>query len=196
MPLPFVPVVPRRQDPLPETIAVFGSSEPQPGSPAYGTAYQLGSLLAAARYPVLTGGYGGVMEAASRGAREAGGTTIGVPCAIFGDRAPNQHLDEIIMAPDLYDRTRQLIEPAAGYIVLPGKSGTLAELAFVWALDRASCLKDRPVLLLGSGWQPLVDLLGRSNMLESSQMHNTHVTDTPEEAVELLTTLLTGAASA
>ncbi len=194
-PLPFLPFVPRREGPPPEAIAVFGSSEPQPGSAAYGTAYQLGSLLAAARYPVLTGGYGGVMGAASRGAREAGGTTIGVPCAIFGDRRPNPHLDEIVMAPDLYDRTRQLIERAAGYVVLPGKSGTLAELAFLWALDRAGCLKGRPVLLLGSAWQPLVDLLERSDMLESSQMRHTHVTETPGEAVDLLTTLLAGEAN-
>ncbi len=195
MPLPFVPFVPRRQDPLPKTIAVFGSSEPQPGSAAYGTAYRLGSLLAAARYPVLTGGYGGVMEAASRGAREAGGKTIGIPCAIFGDRRPNPHLDEIVIAADLYDRTRELIERAAGYVVLPGKSGTLAELAWLWALDRARCLKGRPVVLLGSGWQPLVDLLGRSDMLDSSQLRNTHLTDTPRDAVELLTTLLAGSAN-
>ncbi len=190
MPLPFVPSVPRRQDPHPQTIAVFGCSEPQPGSAAYATAYQLGSQLAAARYPVLTGGYGGVMEAASRGAREAGGATIGIPCAIFGDRRPNPYLDEIVMAPDLYDRTRELIERAAGYVVLPGRSGTLAELAWLWALDRARCLKGRPVLLLGSAWQPLLDLLTRSQILESSQMRNTHVTLTPGAAVELLTTLL------
>ena len=78
MPLPFVPSVPRRQDPLPKAIAVFGSSEPEAGSAPYETAYRLGTLLAAARHPVVTGGYGGVMEAASRGAREAGGTTIGI----------------------------------------------------------------------------------------------------------------------
>ena len=192
MPLPFVPTVPKRQDPAPRTIAVFGSSEPQPGSEAYRTAFRLGSLLASARYPVLTGGYAGVMEAASHGAREAGGATIGIPCATFGDRPPNPHLDEIVMAADLYDRTRELIERAAGYVVLPGKSGTLAELAFLWALDRARCLNGRPVVLLGSGWQPLVDLLGRSEMLESSQLRHTHVTETPGEAVELLTTLLAG----
>ncbi len=177
------------------TIAVFGSSEPHPASAAYGSAYRLGSLLARARHPVLTGGYGGVMEAASRGAREAGGTTIGVPCAIFGDRPPNPYLDEIVPADDLYDRTRELIERAAGYVVLPGKSGTLAELAMLWALDRCGCLNGRPVVLLGAGWQPLVDLLVRSNMLESSQLDSTHVTDSPERAVELLTTLLAGSAN-
>ena len=132
-------------------------------------------------------------RATGRHVAEAGGTTIGVPCAIFGARPPNPHLDEIVMAADLYDRTRELIERAAGYVVLPGKSGTLAELAFLWALDRARCLNGRPVVLLGPGWQALVDLLGRSEMLESSQLRHTHVTDTPGEAVELLTTLLAGA---
>jgi uncharacterized protein (TIGR00730 family) len=194
MSLPFVPSLPRRQAPLPKTIAVFGSSEPQAGSAAYETAYRLGSLLAAARYPLVTGGYAGVMEAASHGAREAGGTTIGIACAIFGDRRPNPHLDEVVIAADLYERTRELIERAAGYVVLPGKSGTLAELALLWALDRAGCLKGRPVVLLGSDWQPLIDLLRRSDMLESSQLHNTHITGTPAEAVELLTTRLGGSA--
>ena len=194
MPLPFVPAPPKRQNPHSKTIAVFGSSEPIPGSAAYRTAYHLGSLLAAARHPVLTGGYGGVMEAASLGAREAGGRTIGVPCAIFDDRSPNPHLDEVVTATDLHDRTRELIDRAAGYVVLPGKSGTLAELAMLWALDRAGCSKGRPVVLLGAGWQPLVDLLERNDMLESSQVRNTHVTERPEEAVELLTALLVASA--
>jgi uncharacterized protein (TIGR00730 family) len=173
-------------------IAVFGSSEPQHGEPAYATAYRLGTLLAEAGYPVATGAYGGVMEAASRGAREAGGRTLGVPCAIFGDRRPNPYLDEIVTAPDLFARTRELIERAIGYVVLPGKSGTLAELALLWALDRAGCLNGRPVVLLGSGWQPLVDLLRRDEMLESSQLRNTHVTENPAEAVRVLGEALAG----
>jgi uncharacterized protein (TIGR00725 family) len=69
------------------TIAVFGSSEPKPGSEAYETARAVGRLLASRGARVANGGYGGVMEGASRGAAETNGAVVGVTCAIFGDRA-------------------------------------------------------------------------------------------------------------
>jgi len=178
MPGLFVPTVPG--------IAVFGSSEPQPGDPLYETAHRLGSLLARARFVVVTGGYGGVMEAASHGAHEAGGRTLGVTCTTFSAREANPYLTDEVRANDLHDRTRELIERASGYVILPGKAGTLAELALLWALDRAGCLRGRPVVLLGTDWQPLIDLLERSNMLESSQLDHTRLARTPEEAVAFL----------
>jgi uncharacterized protein (TIGR00730 family) len=171
-------------------IAVFGSSEPQPGEAAYRTAYRLGKLLAEARFPIVTGGYGGVMEGASRGAREAGGRTVGIPSAIFHGRDPNPYLTEVVAAGDLYERTRELVERSRGYVILPGKAGTLAELAWLWALDRAGCLEGRPMVLLGSCWKPLVDVLERCDMLEPQQIRRTHLARTPEEAVALLATLL------
>jgi uncharacterized protein (TIGR00725 family) len=167
-------------------IAVFGSSEPRPGDDLYDLAYRLGRLLARARYTVVTGAYGGVMEGASRGAHEAGGPTLGVPCAIFDTRSPNAYLTDVVPTQNLYDRTRVLIERASGFVVLPGKAGTLAELAWLWALHRAGCLGTRPVVLLGAGWKPLIDLLERSGMLEPSQILCTRLARTPEEAVVLL----------
>ena len=89
-------------------------------------------------------------------------------------------------ADDLHDPTRELLERASGYVIPPGKAGTLAELALLWALDRAGCLRGRPVVLLGTDWQPLIDLLERSNMLESSQIRHTRLARTPEEAVAFL----------
>lgn len=70
-------------------VAVFGSADPPEGDPLYELARTVGGLLVNAGYGVLTGGYGGVMEGASRGAAEAGGVAIGVTCAVFGDRAPS-----------------------------------------------------------------------------------------------------------
>lgn len=167
-------------------IAVFGSSEARPGEPLYETARRLGALLARARFVVVTGGYGGVMEGASHGAREAGGRTMGITCATFSARDPNPYLTDEMRADDLHDRTRALIERAVGYVILPGKAGTLAELALLWALDRAGCLQGRPVILLGMDWRPLIELLERSKMLESSQILHTHLVRTPEEALVLL----------
>jgi uncharacterized protein (TIGR00730 family) len=165
-------------------IAVFGSSEPRPGDREYDWAYEVGARLAAAGYTVVTGAYGGVMEGASRGAVEAGGCTLGVACELFGDRSPNAWLTERIFAPDLHDRTRLLVDRAQGFLVLPGKAGTLAELALLWALDRAGRLGGRPVVLLGAAFRPLVDLLARSGMLEPAQLQATRLADTPAEAVQ------------
>ncbi len=170
----------------PTGIAVFGSSEPRSGEPLYETALQLGRLLAQSGHVVITGGYGGVMEAASRGAREGGGRAIGVTCEIFGSRRPNEYLSEIRPTADLHERTRQLIELARGFIVLDGKAGTLAELALLWALDRAGCLHGRPVVLLGNSFGELLQQLERSGMLEREQVEITLIARSPEHAVQLL----------
>ena len=180
MPGSIVPNVPNR------SIAVFGSADPRPGEPEYEEARRLGELLARRGFTVLTGGYGGVMEAACRGARETGGRSIGVTCAIFGDRAPNPYLTETVETEDLYDRSRALIEPAQGYVVLRGMTGTLSELSLLWALDRAGCLNQRPVVLLGVHWTAFLDHLVARNMLEPNQIRLTRIVATPADAVDHL----------
>ena len=172
-------------------VAVFGSSEPPPGHPEYETARRVGALLAGAGCTVITGGYGGVMEGASRGALEAGGHTLGVACAIFTERRPNPYLSETLVAPELYTRTRELIERAQGYLVLHGQSGTLAELAQLWALGRAGCHAERPVVLLGHAFERLLEVLEETEMLDANQRRRTVVARTPEEAVSRLVPKLT-----
>jgi uncharacterized protein (TIGR00730 family) len=168
------------------SIAVFGSSEPIPGEPTYEQAREVGRLLAQAGYRVVTGGYGGVMEAASRGAAEAGGDAFGVTCSIFREREPNAYLTGNVETADLHDRTRELVARSDGFVVLPGKSGTLAELAFLWALHRAGCLERRPVVLLGDSWRHVLRHLVRAGILEAPQFDVTRVVDTPEETVDTL----------
>ena len=167
-------------------IAVFGSSEPVPGDALYETARRLGALLADSGWDVVTGGYGGVMEAASRGAGERGGPVCGVLCSIFADRRPNPWVSVPVDTPDLHERTRRLVELSHGYVVLHGKSGTLAELTLLWALHRAGQLGPRPIVLLGEAWAPLLQHLERWGMLEPAQRAVTLLADTPERAVELL----------
>jgi uncharacterized protein (TIGR00730 family) len=171
-------------------IAVFGSSEPVPGDALYEQAHTLGRLLAEAGHDVVTGGYGGVMEAAGRGAVEAGGRSVGVCCDIFPQRTPNRYLSEVVRTADLYDRTRELVQRARGFVVLAGKSGTLAELAFLWALHRAGCLDRRPVILLGGRFSRLVDHLASSQMLDAPQIAMTRLAADPDEAVEILDQML------
>jgi len=168
------------------SIAVFGSSEPEPGDPLYETALRIGSLLAGEGFRVVTGGYGGVMEGASRGAKEAGGATLGVCCEIFPERSANAWLSEEITTADLFDRTRELVGRSDGFVILHGKTGTLAEAAFLWALHRAGRLGRRPIVLVGDGWRHLLRHLVRSGMMDDDQLEVTRVVDTPEEALDAL----------
>jgi uncharacterized protein (TIGR00730 family) len=164
-------------------VAVFGSADPAEGDPLYELARRVGILLVHAGYGVVTGGYGGVMEGASRGASEAGGAAVGVTCALFAGREPNRFLTERREAADLVGRTGALVDAACGYIVLHGKSGTLAELTYVWALHRAGSLGRRPVVLLGDAWRPFLHHLVRGDMIEDDQLAITRVADLPEDAV-------------
>lgn len=168
----------------PPRIAVFGSSEPRPGEPLYELARRVGGLLAGAGFRVVTGGYGGVMEGACRGALEGGGSTLGVTCAIFAGRSPNPYLTERRDTPDLVARTGALVDASDGFVVLPGKSGTLAELTLLWALHRAGSLGPRPVVLLGSVWRPLLRHLVQGAMIDDGPLGITRVVDLPEEAVD------------
>lgn len=176
----------------PPLVAVFGSADPPPEHPAHAEAFRVGALLAARGFGVLTGGYGGVMAGASRGAFEAGGYTRGITCAIFEDRLPNRWLREVRQTPDLFVRSRELIEPASGYLVLSGGPGTLAEISLVWALRRAGCLGPRHVVTLGPMFDPLLLALETAGLLGAETLEMTHSRLTPETAVETLDHLIRG----
>ena len=169
---------------------MFGSSEPAEGEPLYEAARRVGALLARAGYDVVTGGYGGVMEGASRGAVEAGGRSVGVTCSIFAARMPNPYLTDAHETDDLIGRMAELVRRSDGFVVLEGKSGTLAELTLLWALHRAGSLGPRPVVLLGAAWRPFLHHLVKGNMIESDELAITRVADEPEEAVGWIDTLL------
>jgi len=166
------------------SVAVFGSSEPAEGDALYEEARRVGGLLARAGFKVVTGGYGGVMEGASRGAREAGGCCIGVTTSAFKRGGGNRFLSEERCEPDLFLRTRRLIDLSDAYIILRGKSGTLAELTFLWALNRGGLLPSKRIILLGDFWEQIVGSLQSLQMIEAEQMAITFLARTPEQAVD------------
>lgn len=173
-------------------IAVFGSGEPRPGEDAYEQARHAGELLARSGWAVLNGGYGGVMEASSRGAREAGGRALGVTVAAFSGRSPaNPWLSSVTQEEDLFTRTRALVVGASGFLVLPGKAGTLAELTFLWALRRARLLGDRPTVLCGDHWPAVLQTLTGAGILDpdilAATWHRTRVDDAVGLLLEKLT---------
>ena len=146
-------------------IAVFGASRSAPGDETYEDGVICGRLLAEHGYGVVTGGYGGLMEAVSRGASEAGGYVLGVTApTVFRDRAgANVFVNEERRAEHLLERIHQLTDISAGAIVLPGSLGTLTELGVAWNLafvTRFSGKKPKPVVTVGPTWHQLVNDLG------------------------------------
>jgi hypothetical protein len=137
-------------------ITVFGSSRPRAGESDYEEARQLGSELAQRRFQVCSGGYAGVMEAVSRGAKEAGGRTIAITSTFFRTRA-NQWVDEEHAASTWQERLFELIRFGEGYVACKGGTGTLVELAVVWEMLNKGVMAGKPFVALGGFWGPIID---------------------------------------
>lgn len=139
-------------------MAVFGSGGGTPEDRERARA--LGAALARAGYGVLNGGYGGTMEASAAGARDAGGTAVGVTCAEFTFRSgPNPHLSEVVEAATLIERLDTLLRRAVAYVALPGGNGTLIELALVWEHIRKGLVEERPLVAWEDPWRRVVEIL-------------------------------------
>ena len=136
-------------------VTIFGGSKCGIDSPEYKEAKELGSRLAKAGFTICTGGYLGVMEAASRGAREAGGRVFGIVMNQFKSE-PNRYLTDKVASDHFYDRLQNLITRSAGFVALRGGMGTVTEVSLVWNKLQTGVLEKRPLVLLGDCWQPVV----------------------------------------
>ncbi len=145
------------------TITVFGSSRPKPGERAYQQAYELGTAIGRQGWSLANGAYGGTMEAAAAGAKDAGATTIGVTCDVFGRGSANPYIDQQIRTAKLNERLGRLIELGDSYIVLPGGTGTLLELATVWELLNKRLMTGKYLVVIGRWWTPVVELIGQDH---------------------------------
>ncbi len=165
-------------------ITIFGTSRARPGDAAYILAYKTGKLLARSGYTIANGGYGGTMLAAAKGAAEAGGKIIGVTCSAFKSSTANEYISREIVTDSLDERLDTLMELGQAYVVLPGGTGTLLELANVWELkNKGFSDADKPIILVGEFWQPLLDLIAADD--PDSSRHIKQV-DGPEQVVELI----------
>jgi len=138
-----------------EVITVFGSSRPNAGQPLYEQAFQLGAALAEHGFVLCTGGYGGVMEAASRGASEAGGKTVAVTAEIFKSRV-NPWVQDEVRVNTWEERLFELIRRGHGYVTCAGGTGTLVELAVVWEMLNKHIMPVKPFVALGDFWRPII----------------------------------------
>jgi uncharacterized protein (TIGR00730 family) len=170
-------------------ISVFGSSSPKPDSADYEEARDLGARLAQAGFAVCSGGYYGVMEAVSRGAREAGGHAIGLTSPFYRLQ-PNPYLNEQVEIERWQDRLFSLIEKGDGYVVLKGGTGTLLELSAVWESLNKRAIPSRPCVAMDF-WAPVLETVreveaARSRWQEFGE-RLIRLARTPEEAVRHLT---------
>ncbi len=143
-----------------KTITIFGSSLPKPGEKEYEDAYNLGRLLALKGFNICTGGYQGIMDAASKGASENGAGAIGITVDLWGS-TPSKYLTKEIQCKNLFERITKLIETGDGYVILQGGTGTLLELAAVWELMNKNLLKTKPLACHSQMWKDIVGIMER-----------------------------------
>ena len=142
-------------------VSVFGASGTRPGDPEYAAGLAVGKQLAESGFAVATGGYGGIMEAACRGASDAGGITVGVtaPGVFPGRSGANPWVQHEIPADDLIERIGIMMKMSAAFIAMPGSIGTLAELIVAWNLAFVAPFAGRqfgPVVAVGETWESVV----------------------------------------
>lgn len=168
-----------------KVISVFGSATLEPEGPEYQRARRLGELLARQGWVVVTGGFGGAMAAACRGAQEAGGHTIGATLPAWGEPANPWVCDERPQATYL-ERLTYVTTQADGYVAVDGGVGTLTELALVWSLLETHSLPSRPVVALGERWRRLLQVFASELILRRPPHELIAIVDTPEAVVEAL----------
>src|SRR3979490_824915 len=137
-------------------VTVFGSSRPREGDADYEEARILGRALAKHGFSICNGGYGGVMEAVSRGAKEAGGKTYGVTTEFFRAAKANQWVDVEVRVRTWQKRLFEIIRLADGFVACKGGTGTLAELAVTWEMMNKSVMPAKPFVALGEFWTPIL----------------------------------------
>jgi uncharacterized protein (TIGR00730 family) len=172
-----------------QVISVFGSNAPLPGSKDYEVARKLGFGLAKAGFSVATGGYAGTMAAVGQGASEGNGHVIGVTSTRieeFRNISPNEWLAQEIKYDTLSERLMHLVFQNDGMIVLPGGIGTLSEFTLAWSFMQVGEIKSRPLILIGSIWEALLEAFVQPQYVLADHVQLTKIVSSPSEAINVL----------
>jgi hypothetical protein len=173
-------------------IGVFGSARTKPDNPNYALAERVGGALARAGYAVITGGGPGAMEAANKGASEAGGLSVGLGIELPFESGLNDWVDLGVNFRYFFARKTMFVKYSQGFIVLPGGLGTLDELFEAVTLAQTQKVTSFPVVLMGvdywSGMRNwLVDTVAEAGNISLEDVDRMTLTDDPEEAVAIMT---------
>jgi len=179
-------------DVLPEVypaVTIFGSARSHPNSANYKNTEKAARLLVENNFNVISGGGPGVMEAANKGATEAGGKSVGLHIHLPNEQKPNKYANIRLDFKYFFIRKVMFIKYAVAYIIMPGGFGTLDELFEAITLIQTKRIKSFPVILIGSKyWKGLIDWIKETMVSERSvseaELNLLNVVDTPEEAVE------------
>jgi uncharacterized protein (TIGR00730 family) len=172
-------------------ISVFGSARTRVDDPSYALAEEVGGKLAHAGFAVITGGGPGVMEAANRGALEAGGLSVGLGIELPFESGLNDYVDIGLNFRYFFVRKTMFVKYAQGFVVLPGGFGTFDELFEALTLVQTQKVTSFPIVLLGTGyWSGLLDWI-RDTVLADGKISEAdldmfRVTDDVDEAVEVM----------
>jgi uncharacterized protein (TIGR00730 family) len=171
-------------------VTVFGSARFTEEHEYYALAREVGKRLARVGFTVMTGGGPGIMEAANRGAKEAGGFSVGCNIELPQEQKPNPYLDRWVTFRHFFVRKLMLVKYSYAFIAMPGGFGTLDEIFETATLIQTHKIKDFPLILVGKEyWRPLLDFL-RGRLVEAKTIdpidaERILVTDSAEEAVRL-----------
>jgi uncharacterized protein (TIGR00730 family) len=170
-------------------VSIFGSARITPEDAVYKKAEKIAELFVKKGFSVITGGGGGVMEAANKGAAEAGGTSVGLNIILPFEQKPNFFANVTLDFKYFFIRKVMFIKYASAYIILPGGFGTLDELFEAVTLVQTRRIKPFPLILVGSEyWEGLIDwikdkLLGEKR-ISSEDLEILQIMDDPEEIVK------------
>jgi uncharacterized protein (TIGR00730 family) len=172
-------------------VTVFGSARFPEGHRYYEQARQLGGLLAKDGFTVMTGGGPGIMEAANRGAKEAGGRTAGCNIELPHEQEPNKYLDKMVTFKHFYVRKVMLMKYSYAFVCMPGGFGTADELFEAATLIQTGKIKDFPLVLVGKDfWSPWIDIMQQKMLGESTigqeDLGILTLTDSIDEASDLI----------
>jgi uncharacterized protein (TIGR00730 family) len=171
-------------------VTVFGSARFGSDHPYYALGRRVGQRLADIGFTVMTGGGPGLMEAANRGAREAGGRSVGCNIALPHEQQPNTYLDRSVTCRYFFVRKVLLFKYSYAFVALPGGVGTIDELFEAFTLIQSGKIQQFPMILMGTAyWRPLTDLLQRMAVDGAIGLHDLDlllVTDDVEDAIKHL----------
>lgn len=172
-------------------VSIFGSARTAPGDPLYEETADLGRLLAQNGYSIITGGGKGVMEAANKGAKEAGGESIGLHIELPLEKAPNEFLNKRVDFKYFFVRKLMFIKYACAYVVMPGGFGTLDEFFEALVLTQTHRIKPFPIILYKRDyWAGLMDWINDRLIehahISSDDLSLIEVVDEPGEVVSYI----------
>ena len=176
---------------LSRAVSIFGSARTSPDDPSYKAAQETAALFARAGYGVITGGGPGIMEAANKGAFEAGGLSIGCNIELPFEQSSNEYLTRSLKFKYFFVRKMMFVKYSLGFIIFPGGFGTLDELFEALTLIQTKKIRNFPVVLYGSEyWKILLDWVGnvalKEGKISEQDLKLLHVTDSPQEVVQII----------